>query len=274
VTPGSIVSKNNASYSATLWAGGDVTMGSNSNIGGSVIASGNAVGTNGTILLGNGSVVGADAIAKSTVTLGNGAVVHGTVSQNNANAPAPPILHKPIFTWNPANYTPAPTDSTAALITTSLAGSASTLHGTYHSSDAGGTVTIPSGTVTGPLTIVSSGKVILPNSLSVSGGPFQVVIIAQSSATDAISQVSAFNAAGNLDVLLFTVGGINQNNAMNFKGALYADQIDAKNTFTITKSVSLATTGPAGFAFDASSASVYIPYQGPWREIVPGTPPA
>jgi Tfp pilus assembly protein PilX len=274
ITPGSFVSKNNAAYSGTLWAGGNITIGSSSSIGGSVIAAGSATGTAGTISLGSGTKVGQDAIARSTVTLGGNASVAGTILQNDPNVPPPPILHKPTYIWNPANYAPAPTQGTAAQITTALTSAANNLQGVYYASDATGTVNVPSGTVTGPLTIVSAGKIKLPDSLSANGGPFEVYFISLNTAIDAISQISSFDAASALDVLIFTTGGFDQNNSMNFRGAIYADSIDAKNTFTITKSIALQNAAPPGFTFDAVTASSYAAYQGAWREIVPGTPPS
>ncbi|MGH2760406.1 MAG: hypothetical protein ACRDKJ_12715, partial [Actinomycetota bacterium] len=160
ITTGSIVTKNNASYSGTLWAGGNISIQQNSVIGQSLIATGTAPGAQGNIVLGDNSRVGGDALAKGTVTLGSGAVVHGSISQNNPGLPPPPVLTKPTFTWNPANYTPSPTQNTSANVTAALNTNRNNLQGTYRSTDSGGTIVFPDNvTITGPLTVVSSGKV-------------------------------------------------------------------------------------------------------------------
>jgi type IV pilus assembly PilX-like protein len=275
VSPGSIVTKNNASYSGTMWAGGNITLNNNSAVGQSVIASGTFSGTQGEITMADGVVIGGDAVAKGAITL-NGAIVNGAVSQNNTNTPAPPNLVKPTFTWNVANYAPVvPTQGTAAQITTALNTNKNSLQGVYRSTDGAGTITLPSSaTVTGPLTIVSSGKVSVGKTLLASGGPWQVTVVAQSSAADAISPSQAFTAASGLDVLFFTVGGFDMKNNVSFTGAIYADLIDAKNTFAIGHSISLQTNPPVGFTFDLTSTPAFNAVPTLWREVAPGAPPA
>lgn len=274
ITPGSFTAQNNSVYSGTVWAAGNITLGNNSSVGKSVIASGTAPSSAGTITLGSNSVVGQDAIARSTVTLSNGAVIQGATSQNNPNTPPPPILHKPTFTWNPANYSPAPTTGTSAVITAALLASKAALHGTYYATDTG-TIYVPSGsTVNGNLTIITNGKISVDGFMNASGGPWQVVLVALSTASDAFVPTSAFTASSGLDVLFFTAGGFDMKNNVTFKGAVYADTIDAKNTLTVTKSTSLYTNPPVGFTFDASSSTRYVAVPTLWREIVPGTPPA
>lgn len=275
LSPGSIETMNNASYSGTLWAGGDINLGQGTNIAKSVIAAGSAAGSDGEITLGNNSTVAQDAIAKGDINLGSGAVVQGTTSGNNPNAPPPPILQKPTFTWDPAKYAPVtPTAGTADQITTALDTNRNNLSGVYHATNTSGTVTLPSNaTVTGPLTIVSEGKVSISGTFNASGGPWQVIVVAMSTASDAISSTGSFNGSSGLDILFFTLGGFDMKNGVTFKGAIYANTIDAKNTFTITKSTSLATTPPVGFAFDASSSAIYVAVPSLWREVVPGAPP-
>lgn len=275
VTSGSIVTRNNAVYAGRLWAAGNVDLGQNSTVGGAIIAAGTAPSSAGNVVLGSNSVVGGDVLARGSVTQNNGVVVHGSVLQGNANLPPPPALQKPVFTYDPMNYTPAPTSGTSATITTALNASRNSLQGTYRATD-GGTVVFPDNvTVTGPLTVIASGKVDLGRTMSVSGGPFQVVVVALGSASDAIDFArNNFTSAGGIDLLLYTLGGLDGRNHASFKGAIYANTIDQKNTFTISRSTSLQTNPPPGFTWDFSSASEFAVVPTLWREIVPGAPPA
>ena len=271
VTPGHIVTKNNAAYSGTLWAGGNIAIGQNSNIGQSVIASGTAPGSQGTVTLGGNSFVGGDARARGAVTLGSGATVQGSVSQNNPQLPPPPTLTKPTFDPSAISYDVV---GTAAQITSALNTNRTNLQGEFRSTD-GGTVVFPDNvTVTGPLTVVAAGKIAMGRTMSVSGGPHPVVIVAQSTAADAIDIPKSLTVAGGLHTLLFTLGGVDMKNAVSMTGSIYGDYIDAKNTFTINRSELLATLTPPGFTWSFSSSSTFSAVPTLWREIVPGLPPA
>ncbi len=274
ITTGSVVSKNNASYAGTLWAGGNITIGQGSVIGQSVIAAGSASGSPGNVVIGDGASVGADALAKGTVTLGSGAVVHGAISQNNAGLPPPPVLTKPTFTWSPSNYGTV-TQNPAVSISSTLNANRNNLQGVYRSTDSGGTIVIPDNvTITGPLTIVSSGKVDMGRTMSISGGPHSVVIVAESTAADAIDIVLSLTAASGLHVLLWTNGGVDMKNHVSMTGAIYGDFIDAKNTFSIGKSEILQNAAPPGFEWTFGSSASFSAVPTLWREIVPGLPPA
>lgn len=273
ITTGSLITRNDAVYSGSLWAGGNVVVGENGNVAKSITAAGTFAGSQGTVRLDNNVTVGGDVLAKGTVTSGQGVVVNGDISQNNPNLPTPPALTKPTFAWNPANYTPAPTTGTAAQITSALSAARNNLQGTYYSTDTG-TVVFPTNvTVTGPLTVISSGKVDVGRTMHVSGGPFQVAIVALSAATDAIDFASTFTAASGLHVLFYTLGSVDGRNSMNFTGSIYANAIDAKNTFLIQASEWLRTNPPAGFSWDWSSAAAFTAVPSLWREVVPGAPP-
>ena len=274
ITTGSIVSKNNASYAGTMWAGGNITLGQGSVVGQSVIATGTAPSTAGDIILGDGSSVGGDALAKGTVAVGSGAVVHGSTSQNNLGLPPPPVLTKPTFTWNPSNYGTV-TQNTSTNINTALNTNRNNLQGVFRSTDSGGTIVMPDNvTVTGPLTIVSSGKVDMGRTMSISGGPHTVVVVAESTAADAIDIVKTLTAAGGLHVLLWTNGGVDMKNHISMTGSIYGDYIDVKNTFSILKSDVLANASPPGFEWTFASSASFSAVPTLWREIVPGLPPA
>ncbi len=274
VTPGSIITKNNATYSGTLWAGGNISVGANGSIGKSVIAAGTAAGTQGTITLQNNSVVAGDAVAKSTITLNGGAVVQGSTSPNNPNVPKPPVLTKPAFTYSASNYTPTPVTGTAAQITTALNNSKNNLQGTFRATDAGTVVFPDSLTVSGPLNVIAAGKVDMGRTMLVSGGPWQVVVVGQSTAADSVDIVKSLTAASGIEMLLYSNGGVDMKNGVSFAGAIYADYIDAKNTFTVTHAPSLMTNPPAGFTFTGSSAFSFNVVPTLWREVVPGPAPA
>jgi hypothetical protein len=121
--------------------------------------------------------------------------------------------------------------------------------------------------------VIAEGKVDLGRTLSVAGGPHQVVIVSKSNAGDAIDFAQSFTAASGLHMLLFTYGGVDGRNNVSFTGAIYANSFDAKNTFVIHSSESLRTNPPVGFTWDASSTSTFAAVPTMWREIVPGTPP-
>jgi hypothetical protein len=128
-------------------------------------------------------------------------------------------------------------------------------------------------TVDGPLTVVSAGKVAMGRSMSVSGGPYQVVVVAQSTASNAIDISKSLTIAGGLETLLYTLGGVDQRNSVSMTGSIYADTIDAKNTFLIARATSLWTNPPAGFTWSFTSSSSFAAIPTLWREIVPGVPP-
>jgi hypothetical protein len=274
ISTGSIETKNGVVYAGTLWAGGNVDIGEDGNIGGSIIASGTAPSTAGNVTLDNGVVVGGDVSAKGSVAPST-AVVNGSISANNPNVPAPPALSKPVFTWDASNYNPATTtEGTAAAITTALNTNKNTLSGTYHALPGTGTVTFPSGaTIAGDFTLVAD-KIVTSGNLKASGGPWQVAFVALSPDADALTTTGSFSAVSTLNVLMYAVGGFDMKNNVNFKGAIYADTIDAKNSFTIVKSTSLMLDPPEGFNFVYSQPQRYTAVPTLWREIVPGLPPS
>jgi hypothetical protein len=273
ITPGSIDTKNNAVYAGSLWAGGNVTLRQNGSVGESITAAGSSA--DGNVLLENGVTISRDVKAKGTVTMPTTYTIGGAVSQNNPNLPAPPDLDKPVFTWDPTNYDPVPTTfATAALLSAHLESIEGNLQGTFYTADTG-RITMPRhATVTGPLTIVSNGPIDMGRSMTNSGGPWQVAVISLSTAADAINFDQPFTASTGLDILLYTLGGVDIKNAISFQGAVYADQIYLKNTATITRSESLASNPPKGFDFTQGSAARFTVVPVLWREIAPDGPPS
>lgn len=273
ISPGSIHTKDNAVYSSTLWAGGDVTVGQNAKIGASVLATGSSA--NGDVTLENGAEIAKDIKAAGTVNLPTNYSVGGSITENHPNLPPPPQLDKPDFTWDPNNYSSPQTFSTASELSDALEANKDDLHGTYYTDDPGATVKMPKhATVTGPLTVVTTGKVDAGRSMKASGGPWQVVVVAEDGGTGAIGveKPASFDSA--LDVLLYTEGEVDLKNQTTMRGAIYADEIKLKNKVTVNRSESLAKDPPVGFDFTQSSARKFLVAPVIWREIVPGDPPS
>src|SRR5581483_571398 len=264
----SIIVKNNASYTGTLWSAGNIELQNGGAVGGSAIASGTASGTQGTIAL-SGATVGLNAIAKGGIT-GSQNVPAARVFQNNPTTPAPPVQHKPVFnTFDPLNYSPVPTTAScgtpgagcignAAQVTSALAAQKASLKGAFYSNEpAPASVIIPAGAnVTGPLTIVSLGKVSVTGDFNTSSSctpSCQVVVVALSTACDpdvnAFSVDGKFVGADGLDILWYSLGCMDAKNGVTFTGAIYADSIAIKNNLTISKSTSLVTNPPIGFTY-------------------------
>jgi hypothetical protein len=279
LTTGSITSKNNAVYAGNIWAAGDVTLANNNTVGGSISAAGTSGAGN--VALGSGSVVAGDVLAKGTIT--NNGTINGAPSAGNPNVPSPPNLTKPTFNENA--ITPYTQDSgNDATLESAINTARTNLSGKYRYTGTG-IVTLPDDiTINGDVTIVSRGSIQLNNSMSLGssclpGGanaPCVVALIALGQAggyqTSAIDIPKAFTAASGLNVLMYTLEGFDGKNSVAFTGSVYADSIDAKNTFTITESDALRTDGPTGFTWDFSSSSAYSLVPTLWREVVPGSP--
>lgn len=277
ITTGAITTKNNAVYAGSIWAAGNVTLNSNSTVGGSITAAGS--NGDGNVSLASGSVVNGDVLAKGTIT--NNGTINGSPSAGNPNLPAPPNLVKPAFDENA--LTPYTYDNgTASNVNGRLNTDRSNMAGTYRYTGTG-TITVPDNViVNGDVTIVSRGSVDLGQTMSLGSTclapnpPCVVAIVALGQASayqaDAIEVPKAFTGASGLHILLYTLEGFDVKNSMSFTGSIYADSIDAKNTFTIAESDVLKTDGPDGFTWDFSSSSSYAIVPTLWREVPHGTP--
>lgn len=280
ITPGSIDTKDNAVYSGTLWAGGDVHLHQNGHVTESIMAAG--ASADGDIILDNNANVGRDVRAKKDITYQGNYTIGGSPIANDPNVPPPPILQKPTFVWNASNYTSPNTYDTAALLNTALNTNKNALSGVHYTGDTAGVVDLPKNvTVSGDLTIVTQGKAdIGDTSFSANGGPWRVIIVALSDSTDsnspAVDVSKAATYSPNLNVLVYTNGLVNIKNNLTMTGAIYADRIDLKNSATVNFSQDLADNDPPipGFDFTLASASQFIVVPVLWREVVPGDPPA
>jgi cytoskeletal protein CcmA (bactofilin family) len=278
ITTGSLSTKNNAVYAGSIWAAGNVDLANNSTVGGSISSSGSSGAGN--VTLASGSVVNGDVIAKGTIT--NGGTINGASSPNNPNVPIPPNLVKPTFDENAITPYTSDNSGSASITNAALDAAKSNLTGRYRYTGTG-TITIPDNvTINGHLTIVSRGSIDLGQTMSLGADcqapnpPCIVAIIALGQASgyqaDAIDVVKSFTAASGLHILMYTLEGFDAKNAMTFTGSIYADSIDAKNTFTIGASDVLKTASPDGFTWDFSSSSSYSLVPTLWREVPHGTP--
>ncbi|HVE90933.1 MAG TPA: hypothetical protein VNE62_01345 [Actinomycetota bacterium] len=272
ISTGSIDTKDGSVYSGVVWAGGNVSIRQNGKVSGSVLAAGSSA--QGNVLLENGVSVGRDVRAKGSISLPTNYTVGGAVSANNPSVLPPPVLDKPVFTWNAANYSPAPmTFASAALASAYLDLNRTNLKGTIYVPDSGGVVALTKGaTVTGPLTIVTSGKVDLGGTITASGGPWQMIVVSQSNAGDAISVSTPSTFGPGVEMLLFTGGGVDVKNYTTMTGSIYADSISLKNKLTIMRAPTLASAPPAGFNFTQGSAAHFSVIPLVWRELPPAPP--
>ena len=275
ITPGSIETDDNAIYTGVLWAGGNVILRQNGQVGGSILAAGTSAAGN--VTLENGVVISKDVKARGTVSLPTTYTIHGGVTQNDPNVPPPPELSKPTFTWDPNNYSPAPNIyASAADLTAALEANRNALAGTFYVNAPSSTVFLPShATITGPLTIVTTGKLDVGRTMSASGGPlpWQVVLVAEQTGNAAINVDQPATFSAGLEVLMFTKGEVNLKNQVTMTGAIYADSIQIKNGGEINEAPTLATSPPAGFDFTLSSANRFEVKPTLWREVAPGLPP-
>ncbi len=278
ITTGAITTKNNAVYAGSIWAAGNVTLNSNTTVGGSITASGsNGAGD---VSLASGSVVDGDVLAKGAIT--NNGTINGSSSPNNPNLPAPPNLVKPTFNENAITPYTSDNSGNASITNAALDAAKSDLSGKYRYTGTG-TITIPDNvTVNGNLTIVSRGSIDLGQTMSLGtnclppNAPCVVAIVALGQASgyesDAIEVPKAFTGGSGLHILMYTLEGFDVKNAMSFTGSIYADSIDAKNTFTINGSDVLKADGPDGFTWDFSSSNSFAIVPTLWREVPHGTP--
>lgn len=273
VTPGSIDTKNDAIYSGSLWAGGDVTLRLNGSVAGSILAAGESAAGN--VLLENNVNITNDVRSAGSITYPTNYTIGGSAIENDSTILPPPQLETPTFTFDQNNYPQGVVErSSSGNLSTALDANKDDLQGVYWTGDPNGTVVIPkNANITGPLTVVTDSKIELDGGLKATGGPWQVVLVSENSAVDAISVPKPAIMDPDLHVLLFSEGGVDLKNNLTMTGAVYADSINVKNAVNIKFSQLLADSPPIGFDFTQASATRFTPIPTLWREIVPGGGP-
>lgn len=297
MSPGTITTKNNTTYQGNLWAGGAVTLGNNSTVTGYVTSSASSVHLNQ-----NATVLG-NVTAGTTLTLDTNAVVHGVRCPATTGAPgcptnAPPTLAMPalrcaatdVGCWT--SLYPGMVSKTSAEMTTFLALNRSSLSGSYYITDTGTVDFTGGGTITGPLTIVTRGKVqlsrdlttplpsIAPPACTPAGGPRSCIvsIVSTSGASDAIRiYAPRFTAnTSTLSVLLYATGTIQVDGGANptsFLGAVYGGDLSIdSNGMTLTQSQDLIDFAPPFVDWTVGSAPGFTVEPIAWREAVPAPP--
>lgn len=298
MSPGSITTKNNTTYQGNIWGGGAVTMGNNTTVTGYVTSA-----TSSIYLNQNARVMG-NATAGTTITLDNNAAIDGTRCPAVTGAPGcptnpPPTLAMPTLKCTSADVvcwgTVFPGLNSAMDATTLSAwldANKSSLAGSYYVSGTGQIDFTKGGTITGPLTIVTTGKIKLsrdlvtpnattpPVACTPSGGTRTclVTIISMSPANDAIEiEAPRFTAnAPTISVLLYTTGTILAEGGANpttFTGAFYAENLDIQsNGTTVNQSQDLIDYPPPFVNWTASSAAQFAVEPIAWRERPPASP--
>jgi hypothetical protein len=262
VSPGDIVTKNNATYGGMIWSGGNVHLNNNTKVVESVIAGGNIVLENGAAILG-------DALAGGSISAQPGQI-GGTATSNSPNVPEAPVLGLPDFRPQDLTYS-LPSFGSAQAMTDYLLANSSALQGVFRvEGSPGARVILPDhANVVGPLTIVTNGKIELGRSLTGIGGPHQVVLGAQNTTGDAIDVPKSFTGHG-LDILLFSYGGVDAKNRLDMTGAIYAaGVIDIKNNLVLRPSFSFQDNPPVGFDFSSWTTDQYLVVPTMWREVPP-----
>jgi hypothetical protein len=296
MSPGTVTTHNNITYHGNIWAGGAVTVGNNTTITGYVTSATSSVHLNQ-----NAQVLG-NAMAGTSITLDNGASVAGVQCPASPSAPGcptntPPTLQMPSLKCAASNVGcwtslyPSLVSTTTAGLNALLVTNKNALTGTYYVSD-GGTIDFTGGgTVTGPLTIITNGKVSLSRDLvtpsattapaACTGGgttTCEVVILSTNTASDAIHiYAPRFTATpATLSVLLYTLGTIQDDSGANpvtFSGSVYGGSltIDSNGT-TVTQSPDLVAYPPPFVDWTLSSSVQYTVEPVAWRELAPAQP--
>lgn len=257
---------NNADVNGSIVSPGDVTTANNSLIAGDIRSDGNvtlenpATTVQGSVYAGGSISVNAqvrgDAQAGSTITVTNTGNVQGDVAPDS---PPPPVVQEqlPTFTWDPANYDPAPTtwssasDWQADFHAKAIAG---TPYSGHHKINSTGAIALDKRWKIGDdTTIVTDGSVTLSRDVTnTAGATVDLVIVSFS--TSGITFENNVTFPSNVRVLLFAPNGpVTFKNLKHFTGTVYSQSIQLDQNFTLTHS----KLEPPGFSFDTATAVQY-----------------
>jgi Tfp pilus assembly protein PilX len=259
VTPGNVTTGNNSTIQGDIWSGGNVTVASGTTVNGNVIATGTA-----TI---SGKVTGdvrAFAVNVSGGTVG-GTVVSGV------NNPAPRTQTLPQFVYNPANYSPVPTEYTsAAAFNTYWSNNRTAMSGVYHVTDStGGSITSPSQktTLVGDLTIITDRPITIARDFESNNGELRRLVIISTFPCCSPSAVTWTNnvTPANVETFVYTTGRAQFSNQKSFRGIIYAQSIVQDQYFTVWYEPDVLRY-LTGFSWDLNSAGQYDLQPGAWHE--------
>lgn len=296
ISPGPITIKNNAVFQSSVWAGGALVVGENTTIMGNAISAQSSVALNENVdVLGN-------VTAATTITLDNNATIAGTRCPASAGAPGcptslPPTLSLPSLKCATSDFAcwaaiyPGMVSYSSSQLSAWLTNNKNDIQGNFFLNDSGTVDFKGGGTITGPLTIVTNGKVQLsrdlvtpdpalaPASCRPAGGPTTctVAIVSTAGASDAIHLYAPrFTASSTISMLLYTSGTIEIDSGCNpttFNGVLYGGSLDIEsNGITPTQSQDLINFPPPFVDWTLASSLLYTAMPLSWREVTPQAP--
>lgn len=260
VTPGSVSTSNNSVISGDIRAGGNVTLeNAMTTVQGSVFSGGDVYV--------NARVEG-DVQAKGTVTLGPAGWVGGAIAPQSAPPPVR-VEGLPTFTWDPANYTPAPTTWASASAfydawrTATLSGQP--FNGHHRITDTAPVNLDRKWKMSQDVTIVSDGPLTLSREIS-NAGSSTLTLVVISFSTSGITVTNDVTIPNSIRVLLFAPNGpVRFLNLKNFTGAVFGQSIQVDQNFTLT----LTKLNPPGFTWGTASDVHYRVILRTLREVAP-----
>lgn len=256
VSPAYVSTSNSSVVAGDIRAGGDLTIeNSQTTVQGSVFSGGNA-----SI---NGHVAG-NAQAAGTISVGG--VVDGTASPYSP-PPAVEVQNLPVFTWDPANYSPAPAtwSSTSSFWTDwsnkALGGLA--FNGHHRINDTAALNLDRKWKMDADVTIVSDGKITLSKEvLNAGSGTLDLVVITTSAS--GIELNNNVTIPDSIRLLLFAPNGpVTFKNLKHFAGAVYGQTITVDQNFTLT----FSEPDAPGFNWATSTAVHYDVFVRVLREV-------
>lgn len=261
-TPAYIDLGNQTIVEGSIYADGNVTIGWNSTVQGSIYARGD-------VSLGNNTVVEGDVQAGGTITLGSGASIQGGTAEGS---PPPPVIQEsmPTFTWNPDNYSPAPTTwLTTSAFRDQWLNNTGGFNGHHKIDDTARLELDKKWKMNGDVTIVSDGEVVISHSISnaTAGETLDLVVI--SNHVDGISIKNGATIPDSIRVLFFAPNGtVHVDNNKHVAGTFYGETVSSINDLDLTGT---APDAP-GFSWTAATTIHYRVVVRVLREVVaPGS---
>lgn len=301
-TPGSFVSKNNDTYTS-IWAGGNVNLGTNTTVIGDVLACGSKAAGDATLL--SGASIGGNLTYKSSFS-GTTSQVAGQITKSSCNPP--PTLALPAYTYASTAYTnPVSGPAWNVLEFTSvLAANACLSTGTVclnggktlgtavgrvgGNASVGGTVVYVNVNPGACSTVSMTGNTVVENNFNLISpcpmafGPdlsFSPTYVAKATVAaistytgtgDAIDASGLNSNDARVNLLLYATGAINFKNSTTIaSGSVYGSSLSMKNAFAISRGPDLGLTPPYGFNFSGAGSTSYTPVTVLWTER--GAPP-
>jgi len=295
-SPGGISGANHMTVNGDVYANGDLTLSNNSTVTGSV----NSLGS---VTTANNSTIAGDINAADNVTLNNsqttvlgdvyaggdvtmtgsvkgnvqaggtisGGTVNGSRSQNSP--PAPPAAQTlPTFTWDAANYSPAPSNwASPALFQAHWSANRNAFSGAHRITCVASCSTIDFGskwTLTGDTTIYADGPITLSRDIANAAGQTVTLTIVSdavdSGSTPAVAMSNNVTLPDNINVVFYARNGtVKFTQLKHFSGTVYARSIALSQQFTLT----FRPVSPPGFDFGLTSSSHFAVTAGAFKEV-------